>query len=357
MAASTFPQKQKGVWFARDGCTLREFDVTQPGPGEVLVQNVAVASNPKDWKVTRLWYDKLGWEGIEGNDVAGYVAAVGEGVTEFKLGDRVAAFTKMGQPHPKWGGYQQYSTAPAGTTFPLGPSTSFEAAATLPLALATAFIGLYRSLGLPAFTDTAGREKEKVRGTPILVYGASSSVGAYAVQLAKLSGMYVVGVAGGSKEYARSVGADVVVDYRGKTREEVGNAVAEALEGRGPLHYVYNAVATPETNQISVDVLRKDGGKLTHSHEWPESVDVPPNVEHIRTGVWTVHGEDAEFATAMYCAIAPLVESGAFKPNRVRLVPGGLTGVPQGVEMLAREEEVYTVENSSGAGAKLAVKS
>lgn len=48
---------------------------------------------------------------------------------------------------------------------------------------------------------------------------------------------------------------------------------------------VDNAVATPETNQISVDVLRKDGGKLTHSHEWPESVDVPPNVEHIRTGV------------------------------------------------------------------------
>lgn len=156
----------------------------------------------------------------------------------------------MGQPHPKWGGYQQYSTAPAGTTFPLGPNTSFEAAATLPLALATAFIGLHKSLGIPPFTDHEG--VQRVRGTPIVVYGASSSVGAYAVQLAKLSGMYVVGVAGASKEYARSVGADVVVDYRGKTREEVGNAVAAALEVRGPLHYV---CACPFFVRVWTDML------------------------------------------------------------------------------------------------------
>lgn len=54
-----------------------------------------------------------------------------------------------------------------------------------------------------------------------------------------------------------------------------------------------------------------------------------------------------------YRAIAPLVESGAFKPNRVRLVPGGLTGVPQGVEMLAHEEVsgeklVYHVADTPG---------
>ena len=46
------------------------------------------------------------------------------------------------------------------------------------------------------------------------MYGASSSVGEYVVQLAKLAGYYVVGVAGSSADYAKSIGADAVVDYR-----------------------------------------------------------------------------------------------------------------------------------------------
>src|SRR3954464_8556156 len=56
-----------------------------PGPDEVLIRNVAVASNPKDWKISKIG----AFEGIEGNDVAGYVEAVGANVTEFKKGDRV----------------------------------------------------------------------------------------------------------------------------------------------------------------------------------------------------------------------------------------------------------------------------
>ena len=52
------------------------------------------------------------------------------------------------------------------------------------------------------------------RKEAVIVYGASSSVGAYVVQLAKLAGYFVVGVAGSSADYAKSVGADVVVDYR-----------------------------------------------------------------------------------------------------------------------------------------------
>lgn len=48
----------------------------------------------------------------------------------------------------------------------------------------------------------------------VIVYGASSSVGAYVVQLAKLAGYFVVGIAGSSAEYVKSLGADVVIDYR-----------------------------------------------------------------------------------------------------------------------------------------------
>lgn len=81
----------KGVFFSHelpDTCELRDVEVPTPGKDEILVKNVAVASNPKDWKVPLRIPT---WSGVEGNDVAGHVEAVGEGVTEFKKGDKVRA--------------------------------------------------------------------------------------------------------------------------------------------------------------------------------------------------------------------------------------------------------------------------
>ena len=69
--------------------------VGKPGAGEVLIENVAVASNPKDVKLPKILY-KEGEAYVEGNDVAGTIVAVGEGVSEYELGARVAAFTKVG---------------------------------------------------------------------------------------------------------------------------------------------------------------------------------------------------------------------------------------------------------------------
>lgn len=71
----------------------------KPAHDEVLIRNVCVASNPKDWKLSKVGI----WEGhIEGNDVAGYVEAIGDGVSEFNVGDRVGAFTRM-RTHDKFG--------------------------------------------------------------------------------------------------------------------------------------------------------------------------------------------------------------------------------------------------------------
>ena len=79
----------KGVYFSSKLdrlCEVRELPVPRPGDDEVLVKNVAVASNPKDWKVP-LWMPD--WQGVEGNDIAGTIEAVGQDVTEFKKGDKV----------------------------------------------------------------------------------------------------------------------------------------------------------------------------------------------------------------------------------------------------------------------------
>lgn len=143
----------------------------------------------------------------------------------------------------KWGAYQQYTIAKATCTFPLGPSTSFEDAATLPLAVGTAAIGLYKKLGLEPLPDFSG--KVKGHGKPIVVYGASSSVGSFVVQLAKLSGYYVIGVAGSGAAYAKSVGADAIVDYRGKDVDALVKDAKAALEGHPKLDYICTSTSFP----------------------------------------------------------------------------------------------------------------
>lgn len=84
------PTAQFGVRTSKNSSKVDNFPVPKPQEGEILIQNVAVASNPKDWK-----YPKEDDGYIEGNDVAGTVIEVGPGVTVYKNGDKVAAFTKM----------------------------------------------------------------------------------------------------------------------------------------------------------------------------------------------------------------------------------------------------------------------
>lgn len=90
-AMSSLFTKQLGILATPASFTIQEFPVPSPGAKEVLIKNVAVASNPKDHKLPA----DNDYAFIEGNDVAGFIAAVGEGVSEYKPGDRVAAFTKM----------------------------------------------------------------------------------------------------------------------------------------------------------------------------------------------------------------------------------------------------------------------
>ncbi|KAH8913467.1 hypothetical protein BT69DRAFT_1344524, partial [Atractiella rhizophila] len=76
---------QLGVFFTGDTTEVKSVPKYAPEKGQVLVKNVAVASNPKDWKYPA-WVKT--WTAVEGSDVAGYVEEVGEGVTDFKKGDQ-----------------------------------------------------------------------------------------------------------------------------------------------------------------------------------------------------------------------------------------------------------------------------
>lgn len=169
--ASAVRRPVGAFWLPRLSLTL-----PQPPPSP----DVCVSSNPKDWKCPLVFE---GQERVEGNDVAGYVEAVGEGVTRFKKGDKVGAFTVM-MTDDKYGAYAEYTISPQNTVFHLGPKTSFEDAAALPLAYITAAIGLFKRLKLPE----PGEEGD--RDGAVLVYGGATTVGVYALQLLKVRALF-----------------------------------------------------------------------------------------------------------------------------------------------------------------------
>ena len=99
---------------------IRDIEIPTPKPGQVLIRVVVSGTNPKDWKVPKWQPNNLI---NQGDDIAGYVEAVGEGVQNFRAGDKVAAFHEMMSPN---GSYGEYAIAWEHTTFHLTEKTSFE---------------------------------------------------------------------------------------------------------------------------------------------------------------------------------------------------------------------------------------
>jgi NADPH:quinone reductase-like Zn-dependent oxidoreductase len=100
---------------------IRDSPIPKPGPHQVLTRIIYSGSNPKDWKAAD-WYPGSTPQN-QGADLSGIVHEVGEGVTEFKKGDRVAAFHEILQPH---GSFAEYGLSWDYTTFFLPASTSFQ---------------------------------------------------------------------------------------------------------------------------------------------------------------------------------------------------------------------------------------
>ncbi|BCL32723.1 zinc-binding alcohol dehydrogenase family protein [Streptomyces aurantiacus] len=170
---------------------LVEQDRPSPGPGQLLVAVRAAGVNPVDWK-QRVGYQRPGQQPRElpavlGNEAAGVVEEIGEGVTGFQVGDEVFG-------NPVAGGYAQYALFPVAVTAHKPAGVSFTDAAALPVAAATAYDGV-RQLALPA-------------GATLLVTGAGGGVGVAVVQIARTDGLNVIGVAGeGKKDLVESLGA------------------------------------------------------------------------------------------------------------------------------------------------------
>ena len=205
----------RAAWRNRYGgpevVSVRETPRPEPGPGQVLVRVRAASVNRGDldglyprWGFTKLF---LGLREPKerhrsvGIDLAGEVEALGVGVTNLKLGDRVFSDLSGGEAS---GSFAEYVVAAAKNLAVIPAGLSFENAACLPH---SAIIAIH------AFKPQRGRSL--AAGERVLVVGASGSVGPFAIQLAKSTRAHVTAVASEHKHgFLRLLGADEVIDYR-----------------------------------------------------------------------------------------------------------------------------------------------
>ena len=206
---------------------------TEPGEGEIVVRNAAVAINPMDWILQRVGdiiFPWLTYPTVLGSDVAGEVVAVGRGVTRFAIGDRVighAVGSGQDRNRAAEGAFQTRTVVCANMAAPIPPGLSFEAAAVLPLGLSTAAAGLFQADFLALKPPSANPEPT---GETVVVWGGSTSVGANAIQLAVAAGYAVIATASpGNFDFVRRLGASHAFDYASPTAV---SDVLVALQGQ-----------------------------------------------------------------------------------------------------------------------------
>lgn len=219
--------------------TLDEVDAPTPGPGQVLVAVKACAINYPDTLMIRdLYQFKPERPYAPGGEIAGVVEAVGDGVTNFKPGDRVLA--GIGN-----GGLVEKVVVPAGRMFPIPDGVPFEKAASLLMTYGTTIHGL--------------KDRGHIKaGDTVLVLGAAGGVGLSAVELAKAFGARVVAAVSSEAkgEVARRAGADEVVVYpKGEMDKDASKDLANAFKtacGPEGANIVYDIVG----GQYSEPALR-----------------------------------------------------------------------------------------------------
>lgn len=241
------------IQFARTGgpdvLEAVEVEIPSPAAGQVLVRHHAVGLNYIDtYHRSGLYPVKLP-SGI-GLEAAGVVEAVGDGVTRFQVGDRVAYNGTMGA-------YAEAAVVPAERAVKVPDNVSLETAAAALLKGMTAEFLVRRCFHVKP-------------GDAALIHAAVGGVGQILVQWCKALGASVIATAGGEAKLAlaRSLGADHVIDYR---REDVAARVAEITSGKG-VAVVYDGVGK-DTWDASLKSLARRGVLVTFGNA---SGPVPP---------------------------------------------------------------------------------
>ena len=245
-----------------------EFPTPEPKPGEVLIRLQAAALNRMDVLVRNGWPGiKLELPHINGADGAGEVSALGEGVSEFKVGDHVVINANLGCGQcdaclsgwdnmcRNWhllgesvrGTYAEFVSLPVRQLYKLPNDFDFHSAAASALVFQTAWHSLITRGNLQA-------------GETVVIVGAGGGVNTASVQIAKFSGarVIVVGSDANKLKLSESLGADILID---RSKEEDWSKPVFLATGKRGADLVVDNVGT--TFMLSLRALRKGGRLLT----------------------------------------------------------------------------------------------
>jgi NADPH2:quinone reductase len=269
---------------------LEEVPEPVPGPGEVLLNVRAVSVNRTLDLVVRAgqYAHRPVLPHVLGVDPCGVVAAVGEGVTTRKVGDRLACGPIVGTQRTgapmilgvnTWGGYAEYVKVPVQATHVIPPELDWMTAAVIARHAPLAFTQL--------------RERAKVKpGEWVLVMGAAGGLGSIAVQAAKHLGANVIAAAGNDArvDAARRLGADAGVNYR---TQDLTAEVRRITDGRG-VNVVLENEGDPDLFPKAFAALAR-GGRLVTAGGHAGGI-VPLDVKHLYLNRITVIGDPLDTA-------------------------------------------------------------
>jgi NADPH:quinone reductase-like Zn-dependent oxidoreductase len=290
------------------GKEVLQADVIEPSlpdAGQVLVAVHAASVNPVDFKIRSGKYPAVKDDRLPytlGRDFSGVVEKCGAQATRFKPGDEV-----FGMVNIYGGGYSEKAAVEERAIALKPTGIDHVHAAAIPLAGQTAWQGLFRHGGLKA-------------GLTVLIHGGSGGVGHYAIQFAKAKGARVLTtVSTGNVQFARDLGADVVIDYKKQRFED------EASD----LDMVFDLI-DGETRERSWKLVR-NGGILVTTLTDPSQDKARDH--GIRATRYTVEADASELAE-----IADLVASGKVKPHVQKTFP-----LLSAIDALASVEDGHSI--------------
>ncbi|MCZ7860183.1 NAD(P)H-quinone oxidoreductase [Agrobacterium salinitolerans] len=277
----------------------------KPAKGEILVKVEAAGVNRPDVAQRQgIYPPPKGASPILGLEIAGEVVALGEGVTEFKPGDKVCALANGG-------GYAEFCAVPAGQALPFPKGYDAVKAAALPETFFTVWANLFQMAGL-------------TEGETVLIHGGTSGIGTTAIQLAKAFGAEVYTTAGSAEkcEACVKLGAKRAINYREEDFAEVvksetgGKGVDVVLDMIGAAYFEKNLSALAKDGCLSIIAFL--GGATA------EKIDLRPiMVKRLTVTGSTMRPRTADEKRAIRDELVgevwPLIENGKVAPviNRV----------------------------------------
>jgi len=261
------------------------------GEGQVLVEVYAAGINPIDYKIRAGYlkeYVPLQFPVTIGGDFSGVIVALGNNISNFKIGDEV--YGQAGILNGGSGSFAEFALANTEKISAKPKSLTFVEAGALPLAGVSA---------LQAVED----EIKPRKGQKILIHGGAGGIGTIAIQIAKALGAYVATTASSDdKKYVKSLGADEIIDYKNQNFEEIlkdYDAVFDTVGG--------------ETTDKSFNVLKKGGIIVSMGGQPDEKLTKDHEV--------TAIGQNTDANPKRLSRLAELVDSGKIKVKVDKVFP------------------------------------